>query len=166
MDEPSSRGSIGRQRIATAPSAAAPKHAEPSPKASKRAATVAPTRQGARSRTPQEDLPQERRRGRPSIGEPHKVRLGALEDFAVRYGEGNLAEGVRRAVEFARRHTPGERDVDAAAGQQDVEALVLPTSLLAEVREVGGGSVVKGLTTLVKAARVLTHDGVRKLGKG
>ena len=36
---------------------------------------------------------------------------------------------------------------------------------LEEIKEIGKGSVNRGLTALVKAARVLTPEGIRKLGR-
>lgn len=165
MDMPTSRGSRGAPHAADTPPAAAPKRADTK---SKPASRGAPRRADSPPQRAEEDRePAPRRRGRPAIGNATKIRLGELEEFAQRLGEGNVAEGVRRALEFTRQHTPGEAAlVPVRAEREDVESVVLPTELAAEVRGIGNGSLSKGLTMLVKAARVLTHEGIRKLGKG
>lgn len=107
--------------------------------------------------------PPKRSRGRPAIGPATKIRLADdQEEFATRLGQGNLAEGVRRALDFTRENLPGEGRVPATPEQA---SFIASAELLEEIKEIGKGSVNRGLTALVKAARVLTPEGIRKLGR-
>jgi len=115
------------------------------------------------AKPPEEELPQKRSRGRPSIGAIAPIRLNDEQrDFANRLGDDNLAEGVRKAIDFARSHTPGEQ----VEPQPEEVSLFVPSALAAAVKTIGNGSFNRGLGTLVKAAEVITHDAIRKLGKG
>lgn len=87
----------------------------------------------------------------------------ADQQFALEIGDDSLAKGVRLALAIARKALRPTEDHVAP----DLTSLVLPRQVVDQVADAfGEGSFARGIGVLMKAAHVLGHDTVLRLGKG
>jgi len=155
MNDSPPRGGVAQLRAATAPAV----DEQRSEKSSRR--TPPPKAGGTQAKPPSPTAePQKRSRGRPAVGKATKIRLGdSQEKFALQLGEGNLAEGVRRALEFYQGRIPGAKE---AAAAPDLESVLLSKALVERVKNFGS-STSKGIETLLSVADSLGREAVRRL---
>lgn len=155
MNDTSPRGGAAQLRAA-AGQHAGEKSSDKS--ASRRAPPVVPQLKPIPAPQPE---PQKRSRGRPAVGKATKIRLSEQQEtFAAVYGEGNLAEGVRRALDYTQRTIPG---ADASPAGPQFESVIINADLLDRVEKVGAGSVSKGIDALLSVADSLGREAFRRL---
>lgn len=107
-----------------------------------------------------------RGRGRPAIGKIFKVRLDEEQEmFASLLGEGNLAEGLRRAIENCRLNMPGKTGKVTGDTVEEMEPLMVRTAQADQVRARGEGSFARGLDALLRVSEFLTDGAFARLAK-
>jgi hypothetical protein len=96
-----------------------------------------------------------RKLGRPSVGKPEQVRLSDAErEIALAHGEGNLAKGVRNALNLI--GMPGTKP----SAQSKTTFTKAETAF---AKELGEGDFHEGLLVALRAANFLGVETARKM---